>query len=78
MHRIATLCFVRCWFVIRSSRPYCLSILIYYTMVFGITQELFLPPIVETENCMEIYNITLYASIVLILAIWFIIKEGDD
>jgi hypothetical protein len=47
-------------------------------MVFGITQELFLPPIVETENCMEIYNITLYAGIVSILAIWFIIKEGDD
>jgi len=47
-------------------------------MLFGITQELFLPPIVGMESCMEINEIPLYIAAALLLAVWWVINDGED
>jgi len=47
-------------------------------MLFGITQELFLPPIVGMESCMEINEIPLYIAAAFILAIWWEMNNGED
>jgi len=49
--------------------------MIYFTTIFGISKELFFPPIVETESRMEINELAFALLGALIIVTWLVIDE---